>query len=126
MTVTWSMVVGIAPEIPHANSTETDRIGLFITYALPRVSEAKFGDSYDLACAYMTAHMMTKSPISGGAGANPMVRKKQIGHVSIEYAVPFATPNDLDSTGYGQQFLQLRRERVVSATAVGVDEWLTV
>lgn len=127
MTVTWETVVAIAPEIPASTPTEQNRITTFIGFATPRVSQVKFGDSYDLAVALLSAHMLTRAPASGGGGATPAVRQKQIGQVRIEYAVPTSDiTGDLDSTGYGQQFLQLRRERVTGATAVGVDLWLEI
>jgi hypothetical protein len=127
MTVTWETVVAIAPEISASNPTEQARITTFIGFAAPRVSQVKFAESYDLAVALLSAHMLTRSPASGGGGASPAIRQKQIGQVRIEYAVPTsAVVDELNSTGYGQQFLQLRRERVTAATAVGVDLWLDV
>lgn len=135
MGITYVDVIDIAPEIPASTAGEQARITRFISRAACRVSSDVFGDCYNDALAYMTAHMMTVSGATGvagmGAAAGPVASEK-VGDVETRYAVQSgqnAGPTrseDLGATAYGRAFLQLRSECVVpmlrvntSVTSIG-------
>jgi hypothetical protein len=102
MTVTYSDVIDIAPELA---TIEAARINRFISRAALSVNSAVFGNKADLATTYLTAHMLSTG------GSRSLISEEKVGNLSRKYA---RTPGeaDLESTPYGKAFKRLRREVV--------------
>lgn len=106
------VIEDIAPEFNNENPA---RIARFIGYAELQVSENAFGKKYDLAVAYMTAHMLSLSGRNDSEGTNGTpgtITQKREGDLSLSFALPqgLAQSNDgtLVLTSYGIEFLRLR------------------
>ena len=82
----------------------------FIDYAIPQVSVSMFGASYELAVAYLTAHILevaNRANISGGlAGIVSSVRE---GERAVGFTNPTINDVDLMTTSYGVEFVRLRK-----------------
>lgn len=109
MSVDATLIL-IAPELEAVPAASRSSM---IALAQLSVSTA-FGDSQDLATAYLAAHMLTVSTRSGNAGAVKQVRE---GDLSISYGANESSKSkgSLESTSYGMEFLRLRRENIISA-----------
>ena len=83
----------------------------FITYAECQVSESEFRCAYDLAVAYMTAHLQAVAGRdSGTSGFTSSIKE---GERSINYTPPSATDVDLMTTSYGAEFVRLKNSFVI-------------
>lgn len=105
-------------------SIADDQLNLWIEMLRPMVSRKQFGDLYEQALAYLVCHKLKMA----GNGANPL---GDLGAIGIGFAVGsvseggssisfganqssnLATDAELGLTGYGVQFLQLRRMVIV-------------
>jgi len=109
----------IIDAIASQYSTDTD-LANFITLATQRTSETDFGDNYNLAIAYRTAHMMTlrdmnKNGVNGGlGGAVGNITSKKEGNTSISFGnlnnltgTTGSQTGDLQLTRYGIELLGL-------------------
>lgn len=83
----------------------------YLTYAELQVTEDFFGDKYELAIAYMAAHLLTiDTNISiTGLSTGGVVTKRE-GDLSVTFSniQEKGTDSILGQTSYGRQFLQLR------------------
>lgn len=104
-----SILLAIAPEL---SSVPVERRNEIETLAALSVG-AIFGDSRDLATAYLSAHMLASG---GGAGYSGSVKSVKEGDLAITYADSGKTGSAYESTSYGLEFLRLRRENVFTAT----------
>ena len=88
-----------------------------------RISQKAFGDKYDLAVAYLTAHAFKLNEMlkgggasSGGLTSGTVVLEKE-GSISVGYAPPtLSRYNDgslYSKTAYGLLFLELRSQCIV-------------
>lgn len=104
----------VAPELA-ANAAKPTWIEL----ATLRVSKKVFGDVYTFAVAYLAAHIGTLAvrQADAGAGGQTSIASRSEGSLSISYGDSSAIGEggDYKTTGYGRQFLALRRERVMGA-----------
>lgn len=86
----------------------------FITMATMQINENWFtDDKYNLAIAYMAAHLITinTDPSFLGSGGGAVISKKE-GDLSIGYAAPSSNTGDLslNLTSYGKQLQQLIKQ----------------
>jgi hypothetical protein len=93
----------------------------FINYATPLVSSCKFGDSYELAVAYLSAHMLqlsTQIASSGGTFAG-VINSISEGSRALGYST--ISPNDAElmTTIYGIEFIRLKRMYITPIMVTG-------
>lgn len=97
----------IAPDVA---SSENASGGLALAQA--QLSEKVFGGQYELAVAYLAAHMLTIGKRGGGASGGQVKSIKE-GELQISYTDAGASQGaDLGSTPYGAEFLRIRRSVV--------------
>lgn len=101
----------IAPQFDSLDANLRDR---FIGYASNQVSEQVFDADYDLAIAYLTAHMLTVS-ITNTSGDGGYVSQKREGDLSISYQMPTDIEGTLTQSKYGVEFLRIRKLHVIAA-----------
>ncbi len=84
------------------------RLSLFIAQAQRRVSESVFGDYYDDAVSYLTAHLLSReAQANGGKG---FVSSESVGDLSRSYTQTGGIlASGYSSTTYGQEYLKLVR-----------------
>lgn len=88
-----------------------------------RISKKAFGDKYDLAVAYLTAHAFKLDEMLKGGGASSgglvsgAITSEKEGGISVGYASPtLSIYNDgsmYSKTAYGLLFLELRSQCIV-------------
>lgn len=121
MAITAADVIDIAPEFA---SGDVARIARFIARAKLSVNESVFGRAYELAVAYLTAHMLAVSTDStaGGGSTSQITTSEKVGDLARTYADTSSSVASDDSalarTKYGQEFLRLRRQCVISPIVV--------
>ena len=108
------LVQDIHDRFPEFAEVPDERIQVFIEdAALLMESPERWLDFYDVAQAYMVAHLLYKgiSLESGDANAMYPVERQEVDDVSVEYAVKKLDPKaeDLYSTSYGKTFIMYRR-----------------
>jgi hypothetical protein len=102
----------------------SQKIDAFIQVASGRVAPTVWGVNTQYATALLVAHMITMSGGVGGSGGSAAgpVTQEAVGDLSRSYGtvgVPGTGDQELLTTRYGQEFVALRRETVVSCMAVG-------
>ena len=114
------------PEFADAGIYLDSRIQLYLDDSALELEETKFGDEYDRAHSYLSAHYLALSlqtEASGGSGtgsAGP-VNNKKVGELQIGYdsssvaAIAARNPNHYALTGYGQIFISIRRRLCTGA-----------
>ena len=105
------------------NDVDDESVASMIELQGVRVSPKAFGDKYDLAVAYLTAHAFKLDEMlkgggasSGGLTSGTVVSEKE-GSISVGYASPtLSRYNDgslYSKTAYGLLFLDLRSQCIV-------------
>lgn len=99
----------------------------FMDLFSPMVSQKRFGDKYNLAVAYYTAHKMKLHGMSGNeddartnAALNMGIASYSEGGTSISYATPANsgstdTDAELTMTAYGIEYMRLVRSCIIPA-----------
>jgi hypothetical protein len=83
------------------------RVQLFIDQASRRLSESVFGDYYDDAVGFLTAHMLSRSTATAGRG---FVSSETVGQLSRSYTQSGGIlASGYATTSYGQEFSRLLR-----------------
>lgn len=111
---------------PEFTATADERVQLFIDRSDPFFDQARWGDFYTEGVGYWVAHGLTLSAsatsTSGtGMGHQNAVTGKKVGEVQINKSVTLVQAgmdNPYMRTGYGQEFLLLRKMVGVGALAV--------
>lgn len=81
-----------------------------IVEASLEISEGLWGTYYDTGLLYLSAHIASMSAMgASSASVSGPVSSKRIGDVSISYATPQGGVSAINSTSYGQRFLELRK-----------------
>ena len=93
----------IAPELASENSTRKKEAAKL---AELQVTEARWRDKYDMAVAYLTAHILTIAKRKGRAGG---VQSETVGSLNRSYGGVTAM-DSLDTTAYGIEFKRIRRQ----------------
>lgn len=93
---------------PAFDCESDPRVTSFINAAKRRVSESVFGDYYDDAVNYLTAHLLSRDiSQNGGKG---QVSSEQVGDLSRSYTQTGGVlATGYNSTAYGQEFVALLR-----------------
>lgn len=109
MTIDATLLL-IAPELSSVDSEVRTAAAELAGRSVGTV----FGDNRDDAIAYLTAHILTLRSRSGNGGAVQNVKE---GDLSISYAgnSGMLGKHALGSTAYGQEYLRLRSQYVLSA-----------
>ena len=101
----------------------------YISLATLQVNESIFGSKYDLAIAYMAAHMMSVNTETGagtGTGTGFITSKKE-GDLAVSYAKPESGSGggdaSLSQSSYGQQFIDLRNSCTLILGVTGLNEF---
>lgn len=115
--------IDILKEIaPEYAGEDPARLNTFITLAENQISQNIFNVDYDLAVAYLAAHMLALSSRntigndSGGDGLAGNITAKKEGDLSLNYALPAALSTKdgaLATTSYGIEFMRLRDMHVI-------------
>lgn len=102
----------------------TNRAGI-LTLAALRVNVSWFGAKYDLAVAYVAAHMLAMSdPLFRANGEAGAISSKKEGDLSIGYSTGGSSSSsgggsDYDQTSFGRQFEQLSKECDLAINIIG-------
>tara|TARA_R110000850_G_scaffold25099_7_gene72729 strand:- start:1083 stop:1448 length:366 start_codon:yes stop_codon:yes gene_type:complete len=77
-------------------------------------TESRWGSSYDVAQAYLVAHLvyLAGRTLAGEQGAAVPIRSKEVDEVVVEYAISRENTNNfnsLNATSYGQEYIRYRR-----------------
>lgn len=94
------------------------KIQAYLDIATTRVAPAVWGANASYATALLAAHMLAHSGTQGNGGSGGALTQEAVGDLSRAYAtvgVPGSGDQELLTTGYGQQFVALRRETIVTA-----------
>ena len=105
------------------SDVDDEKVNSMIGLQGVRISQKAFGDKYDLAVAYLTAHAFKLDEMlkgggasSGGLTSGTVVSEKE-GSISVGYAPPpLSRYNDgslYSKTAYGLLFLELRSQCIV-------------
>ena len=105
------------------NDVDDESVASMIELQGVRVSTKAFGDKYNLAVAYLTAHAFKLDEMLKGGGASSgglvsgAVTSEKEGSISVGYASPtLSRYNDgslYSKTAYGLLFLELRSQCIV-------------
>ena len=105
------------------NDMDDEKVNSMVELQGVRVSPKAFGDKYDLAVAYLTAHAFKLDEMLKGGGASSgglvsgAVTSEKEGSISVGYASPtLSRYNDgslYSKTAYGLLFLELRSQCIV-------------
>ena len=105
------------------NDMDDEKVNSMVELQGVRVSPKAFGDKYDLAVAYLTAHAFKLDEMLKGGGASSgglvsgAVTSEKEGSISVGYASPtLSRYNDgslYAKTAYGLLFLELRSQCIV-------------
>ena len=107
-------VQDVQTRFPEFSQYDGDRIALFIGDSeLIMRDENRWLDFYDIALAYLTAHLIVVSQSTevGDTSALTPIKKQEVDDTLVEMAVT-AQPYDADmfaSTSYGKTYLMYRR-----------------
>lgn len=104
------------------SKTSTEKIDAYIDIATLRVPAAIWGNKVKYATALLVAHMLTTSGRQGDGSAGGAVTNEQVGDLSRAFATMFDTERGdalLLTTRYGIDFVQLRKETIVTAGLTG-------
>lgn len=118
---TFRLIANEFKEVPD------DDIEDFIELVKPLISEKKFGNTYTMALALLTAHKLKMAgygDISTGRVDDALrVSSYSEGEVSISYSVSQSGNISVDSeytlTTYGLQFLGIRRSKIIPIISAG-------
>lgn len=102
------IIEDIAPELASIDPDRRDRV---IALAENQVGKKVFGDLYDLAVAYLAAHMLSIADRQGRSGQVTGLRE---GDLQIQFG-SVSGSGGLNSTSYGEEFLRIRSFVVVAA-----------
>ena len=108
------------------SEVEDEEVEKWMELAKPFVSKKKFGNTYDHAIAYLTAHKLKMA----GKGDNTMgkvddalrVSSFSEGDASIGFSVSqgnMAVDAEYALTIYGLQYLSIRRQRIIPIISAG-------
>lgn len=109
------------------SEVEDEEVKKWMELAKPFVSKKKFGNTYDHAIAYLTAHKLKMA----GKGDNTMgkvddalrVSSFSEGDASIGFSVSQGNNMAVDAeyalTIYGLQYLSIRRQRIIPIISAG-------
>ena len=102
---------------------DDEKVNSMIELQGVRISQKAFGDKYDLAVAYLTAHAFKLDEMLKGGGASSgvlvsgAITSEKEGGISVGYASPsLSRYNDgslYAKTAYGLLFLELRNQCIV-------------
>lgn len=105
MAITWADVVIIAAEL---STVATSKQNAILADVSAQLALSQWGSQarLDIAAKYLAAHLAS---VKGVAPAGPMT-SETVGPLTRSFAAPMMTStNALESTGYGREFLRLRR-----------------
>lgn len=93
------------------------KLDVYLELARRRVPCHVWKENTKYACALLTAHMLATSGRQGGGSTGGAISQQQVGDLSRSYATMFDTERGdalLLSTRYGIDFVQLRKETIVT------------
>ena len=105
------------------DNVSDENVNSMIELQRVRISQKAFGDKYDLAVAYLTAHAFKVDEMLKGGGSSSggllsgAITSEREGGISVWYASPsLSRYNDgslYSKTAYGLLFLELRSQCIV-------------
>lgn len=110
------------------DNVSDDEVREYLDLFAPMVSRRKFGNMYEMALAYYTAHKMKLRGMGGAedearknAALNMGVASYSEGDTSISYTTPASsgstdTDAELTLTIYGIEYMRIVRSAIISAT----------
>ena len=131
----FRLVAGEFAEMPDENETDPETgeitaygVRSFMDLYADQISRKRFGESYDKALAYLTAHKLKMagygaSDFSGKIGDSLRVSSYSEGETSISFSTGQQTNLQADAeyalTVYGLEFLTLRRNAIIPILSAG-------
>ena len=113
MAVDQDFVFDIAPELKSEPGTRVDR---FIELATLNVNATVWGEKTDFAIALLTAHYLTRF---NDKGRGPVTSEK-VGDLARSYGnLAQGSEDELLTTAYGEQFVEMRRSLVITPRVLG-------
>ena len=105
------------------NDMDDEKVNSMVELQGVRISQKAFGDKYNLAVAYLTAHAFKLDEMLKGGGASSgglvsgAITTEKEGSISVGYASPtLSRYNDgslYSKTAYGLLFLELRSQCII-------------
>lgn len=105
MTVSAITIKEMFPEFANKSDSFVD---IFINNSKTMICQSMYGNRYDLALSYLTAHFMK---ISSDLGRGEVTSEK-VGDLSRSYAGNTSFDNGYSTTPYGRQFIAIRRSLI--------------
>ena len=112
MPLNLTLFKAVAPEFSSEDSATLDEL---FKLADPDVNDTVWGVKADHAKALLVAHMLKIGKVRQGEGG-PLKRQK-VGQLEREFAVSNDNISSLKSTGYGLDYLRIRKQ-ITAATFV--------
>lgn len=117
MALSLTIFNALAPEFSDLDTAGQTRRDILAGVAASQISASIFGTNYDAALALLTAHYLKKNPAVGGSAGFKTGEK--VGDISISYENSSKSGSDLSTTSYGEQFIRLRKQSVMTPKWVG-------
>ena len=110
---------------PEFATSEESFVTLWLDTYKAKTSEKVFKECYELAVYYQLGHKLaTQKVLAANEGVEKgVVSSESIGDVSVSYSQPStgtAESGNYVTTSYGREYLNLRKSKIIRATAVGV------
>ena len=115
-------------EDPNTHEVSSYGVNTYLKLYSDQISRKRFGDSYDKALAYLTAHKLKMNGFgreAGGVAISDSLRVSSYseGNTSVSFAtnqtVNLQTDAEYALTVYGLEFLTLRRNAIVPIISAG-------
>jgi hypothetical protein len=119
MNIDWEYFLCLFEEF---RKIPRSKIEAYISIASGRVASCAWGNSTKYATALLVAHMLSTSGRQGGGSAGGAVTDESVGDLSRAFAPMFdVTRGDalLLSTRYGIDYVQLRKETLITGMSTG-------
>lgn len=103
-------------------ATAKPKVDAFIGIASTRVNPDVWGTNAQYATALLTAHMLTMTGPGGLGSGGGAVTQESVGDLSRSFGTVGVQGNgdeQLMTTRYGQEFVALRNETIVTANVTG-------
>lgn len=119
----------IRATMPEFADVDDENVLVYIGLAEPLISKSKYGNVYESALAYLTAHKMKMFGLGkrigiGTIGDTIGISSVTEGETSVSFSNNQSGNTSPDAeyglTVYGMQYLRLRKSRIIPIASVGI------